>query len=45
MIVFASPEYYYISSNTVKEVAMHGGPIKDLVTPNVEAALKKKFSK
>lgn len=45
MIVFASPEYYYISSNTVKEVAMHGGPVKDLVTPNVEAALKQKFNK
>lgn len=45
MIVFASPEYYYISSNTVKEVAMHGGPVKDLVTPNVEKALKQKYSK
>ncbi len=45
MIVFASPEYYYISSNTVKEVAMYGGPVKDLVTPNVEAALKQKYSK
>ncbi len=45
LIVFASPEYYYISSNTVKEVAMHGGPVKDLVTPNVEAALKQKYSK
>lgn len=45
MIVFASPEYYYISSNTVKEVAMYSGPVKDLVTPNVEKALKKKFKK
>lgn len=45
MIVFASPEYYYIASNTVKEVAMHGGPVSNLVTPNVEAALKKKFSR
>ena len=45
MIVFASAEYYYVASTTVKEIAMHGGPIKDLVTPNVEAALKKKFTK
>lgn len=45
MIVFASPEFYYISSNTVKEVAMHGGPVKDLVTSNVEVALKRKYQK
>lgn len=45
MIVFASAEYYYVASTTVKEIAMHGGPIKDLVTANVEAALKQKFSK
>lgn len=45
MIVFAAPEYYYIASTTVKEVALHGGPVSGLVTPNVEAALKKKFSK
>jgi pantetheine-phosphate adenylyltransferase len=43
MIVFASPEYYYISSNTVKEVAYLGGPVKDLVPPVVEQALKMKF--
>jgi pantetheine-phosphate adenylyltransferase len=44
MIVFASPEFYYISSNTVKEVAMNGGEIKDLVPPIVHKALKAKFA-
>lgn len=44
MIVFASPEYYYVSSNTVKEVAMNGGTVKDLVPPLVEKALKEKFA-
>lgn len=44
MIVFASPEFYYVSSNTVKEVAMNGGSVKDLVPPNVVKALKIKFA-
>ncbi len=43
MIVFSSPEHYYISSHMVKEVAFNNGAIKDLVTPNVEKALKKKI--
>ena len=45
MIVFASPEFYYVSSNTVKEVAVHGGLVKGLVPENVEQALLKKFKK
>lgn len=44
MIVFASPEFYYVASNTVKEVFMNGGSVKDLVPPNVARALKEKFS-
>ena len=44
MIVFASPEYYYVASNTVKEVAMHGGSVKDLVPANVGRALRAKFA-
>ncbi len=39
MIVFASPEFYYVSSNTVKEVAHHGGKVSDLVPVGVEKAL------
>jgi pantetheine-phosphate adenylyltransferase len=44
MIVFASPEFYYVSSQTVKEVAKHGALVSGLVSPHVEAALKAKFS-
>ncbi len=43
MIVFASPEFYYISSSTLKEVAIHGGSVKDMVPPAVNEALKDKF--
>ena len=42
MIVFSAPEYYYVASSTVKEVAMHGGSVKGLVSKGVERALKKK---
>ena len=45
MIVFASPEFYYISSNTVKEVAMHGGSVAGLVPPHVEQALRRAYAK
>lgn len=44
MIVFASPEFYYVSSNTVKEVSLNGGSVKDLVPPNVDEALKAKYA-
>ena len=44
MIVFASPEFYYVSSHTVKEVAMNGGKVSDLVPANVDLALKSKFA-
>ena len=43
MIVFASPEFYYVASSTVKEVAMHGGSVKGLVPPVVVKALRAKF--
>lgn len=43
MIVFASPEFYYVASSTVKEVAMHGGNVHGLVPKAVERALKEKF--
>ena len=43
MIVFASPEFYYVSSNTVKEVALHGGKVSDLVPIGVENALIAKY--
>jgi len=43
MIVFASPEFYYVASSTVKEVAFHGGSVEGLVPKAVATALQKKF--
>jgi pantetheine-phosphate adenylyltransferase len=43
MLVFARPEYYYISSRGVKEVAQNGGSLKGLVPKNVVAPLIKKL--
>jgi pantetheine-phosphate adenylyltransferase len=45
MIVFASPEFYYVASSTVKEVALHGGSVRGLVPPAVERALRERFPK
>ncbi len=42
MLVFASPEHYYVSSTTVKEVALHKGSVKDLVPKPVARALAEK---
>jgi pantetheine-phosphate adenylyltransferase len=43
LIVFTSPQYSYISSRMVKEVAQYGGSLNELVTPVVADALKNKF--
>lgn len=43
MLVFARPEYYYISSRGVKEVAMNGGSLKGLVPDLVAEELQKKL--
>lgn len=45
MLVFASPEYYYISSRGVKELAINGGSLKDLVPEVVIEAMLKKLKK
>lgn len=46
MLVFARPEYYFISSRGVKEIAVNKGDLSGLVTPIVKTALEKKiFSK
>ncbi|HRO67981.1 MAG TPA: pantetheine-phosphate adenylyltransferase [Pseudobdellovibrionaceae bacterium] len=44
MLVFARPEFYYISSRGVKEVAMNGGALQGLVPDNVIEPLKKKLA-
>lgn len=45
MLVFASPELYFVSSRGVKEVAINGGNLNDLVPQNVITFLDKKFKK
>jgi pantetheine-phosphate adenylyltransferase len=41
----ASPEYSFISSSIVKEVAEFGGEFSDLVPKNVEQAILKKLGR
>src|SRR5229473_1158925 len=43
--VFMLPglSYSYLSSKLVREIAQHGGPLKDLVPPTVEQRLRAKF--
>jgi pantetheine-phosphate adenylyltransferase len=43
--VMASPEYTYLSSSGLKEVASYGGSIKGLVPENVERRLLDKVGK
>lgn len=43
MIVFTSPEYNYVSSHMVKEVAIYGGDVRELVPANVQKALVQKL--
>lgn len=45
MLICSRPEYYFISSRGVKEVATHGGSLKPFVPEVVEKALLKKFSR
>jgi pantetheine-phosphate adenylyltransferase len=42
--MMTSRDYFFVSSRTIKEVAMLGGNVSGLVPPNVESALKDKFS-
>ena len=45
LLVFAAPEYYYISSRGVKEVVSHGGNPVGLVPDKVATLLKKRLQK
>lgn len=45
LLVFASPEYYYVSSRGVKEVALNGGALEGLVPECVKKPLLKKLNK
>jgi len=43
--MMASTQYSYLSSSIVKQVAMFGGPVNDLVPEVVEQALRDKFKR
>lgn len=45
LLIFASPEFYFVSSRGVKEVAKHGGKLEGLVSENVKKALLKKMKR
>ena len=42
-VIMTGENFYYISSNTIKEVAMHGGDISQFVPAPVLTAVKKKL--
>lgn len=45
MFIMAVPEYMYLSSSAVKEIALHGGSVRGLVPDEVVDALDRKMHK
>lgn len=45
VFMMPSEEYTFLSSTMIKEIAFFGGPVKGLVPPVVEEALRRVFSK
>lgn len=45
MIIFTKPEFGFVASRLVKEVASHGGDLSNMVPLNVKLALEMKRSK
>lgn len=43
LFLLSKPEYSFVSSSTVKEIAMYHGDLSHFVTPFVEEKLKEKF--
>ncbi len=43
MFIMAIPEYMYLSSSAVKEIARHGGPVEGLVPLHVQDALTERL--
>ncbi|OPA77535.1 pantetheine-phosphate adenylyltransferase [Paenibacillus selenitireducens] len=44
IFMMTNPKYSYLSSSIVKEIARFHGPVNDLVSPEVEQALRAKYS-
>ena len=45
MFIMAIPEYMYLSSSAVKEIARHGGSVAGLVPDNVSEALAERLAR
>ncbi len=45
MFIMAIPDYMYLSSSAVKEIARHGGSVDGLVPPNVSGALAERLAR
>jgi len=43
LFMMTGEKYFFLSSQNVREVATFGGPVDDLVPPNVAMALRKKL--
>ena len=43
--IFSNPSYNYISSRFIKEVALHGGPLEDMVPSVVAKSVKQKLNR
>ncbi|GAB4274443.1 MAG: pantetheine-phosphate adenylyltransferase [Coriobacteriia bacterium] len=44
LFMMAVPKYAYLSSSAVKEIAAHGGSVRGMVPPGVEAALAERLA-
>ena len=44
IFMMTNPKYSYLSSSIVKEIAHYHGDVTDLVSPEVETALRRKIS-
>jgi pantetheine-phosphate adenylyltransferase len=44
MFIMAAPEYMYLSSSAVKEIALHKGPLEGLVPACIEEPLRNRFA-
>ena len=45
LYMMASPQFSFISSSGIKELAVFGGTIDELVTPKVAARLKEELAR
>ncbi|MDA0562813.1 pantetheine-phosphate adenylyltransferase [Streptomonospora sp. S1-112] len=44
LFMTANPQYSFLSSSLVREIAQYGGDVSSLVTPNVEQRLRDKYA-